>query len=215
MPGFSKLVGSSWAEPTTHTQPVHILNHKLKLTARKLRAWSKGLFSDHKQQLIMGLDVILQLDIAQDFRTLTTEEKSLRAALKRRVMGLAVLERTRKRQASRINFLREGDANTKFFHLRVNSRRRKNTIQRLKRNEGWASSHTEKAQLIHEHFSGVLGAPPGRSLDFNWEVLDPSVEDLDALGLPFSEDEIHQTILTLPHDKAPGPDGFTVEFFRA
>jgi exonuclease III len=128
MPGFRELVTNTWNAPTTHSQPVHVLNHKLKLTAKKLRAWSKGLFSDHKQQLIMGLDIILQLDIAQESRTLSPEEKSLRAALKHRVMGLAVLERTRKRQASRIIFLREGDANTKFFYLRVNSRRRKNTI---------------------------------------------------------------------------------------
>ncbi|KAK1692230.1 hypothetical protein QYE76_008927 [Lolium multiflorum] len=89
------------------------------------------------------------------------------------------------------------------------------STHRLKRNEGWASSHADKAQIIDEHFSGVLGAPPPRSLDFNWEILDPSVEDLVALGLPFSEVEIHQTILSLPPDKAPGPDGFTFEFFRA
>jgi hypothetical protein len=130
-------------------------------------------------------------------------------------MGLAVLERTRKRQASRISYLREGDANTKFFHLRVNSRRRKNTIHRLQRNAGWATSHDEKAQLIHDHFSAILGNPPPRSLDFNWAAIQPSVEALDDLGIPFSEDEILATIRALPADKAPGPDGFTVEFFRA
>jgi hypothetical protein len=36
----------------------------MKATAKKLKTWSKGLFSDHKLQLIMGLDVILQLDVA-------------------------------------------------------------------------------------------------------------------------------------------------------
>jgi hypothetical protein len=59
MPGFMDLIGQVWSEPSSHTQPVHILHHKLKHTAKKLRTWSKGLFSGHKQQLIMGLDIIL------------------------------------------------------------------------------------------------------------------------------------------------------------
>jgi hypothetical protein len=130
-------------------------------------------------------------------------------------MGLAVLERARKRQASRINYLREGDANTKFFRLRVNARRRKNLIQRLKKNDGWVTSHAEKEQHIHNHFSLVLGVAAPRPLDLNWEVLDPVIEDLEDLGLPFSEDEISHAISDMPADKAPGPDGFTINFIRA
>ena len=48
MPGFKEVVADAWNAPTSHTQPAHILNHKLKITAKKLRAWSKGLFSNHK-----------------------------------------------------------------------------------------------------------------------------------------------------------------------
>jgi hypothetical protein len=40
----------------------------------------------------MDLDVILQLDVAQESRTLSPEERGLRADLKRRVKGLAALE---------------------------------------------------------------------------------------------------------------------------
>ena len=41
-------------------------------------------------------------------------------------MGLAMAEKARKRQASRIINMKEGDANTRFFHLKMNSRKRKN-----------------------------------------------------------------------------------------
>ena len=215
MPGFHDVVSAAWAEPTTHTQPVHVFNHKMKLTARKLRAWSKGLFSDHKLQFIMALDVILQLDIAQDHRPLSDEEMSLRAGLKRRVLGLAVLERTRKRQASRITYLKEGDANTKFFHIRVNSRRRKNNIHRLRKNDGWVSSHEDKASLIFEHFSHAMGPPHTRTLDLDWGAINPSVGNLEDLALPFSIDEIEHAIEEMSHDKAPGPDGFTSAFFSS
>ena len=101
--------------------------------------------------------VILRLDVAQETRELSAGEIELRARLKRRVIGLAVIERSRKKQCSRIRNLKEGDANTKFFHLRVNARRRKNHIHRLKHNNGWITGHSEKEEIIFEHFSSALG----------------------------------------------------------
>lgn len=76
----------------------------------------------------MALNLILRLDTAQESRRLSPEEAKLRSILKKRVIGLAVIERSRKRQASRVKFLKEGDANTKFFHLKINARRMKNFI---------------------------------------------------------------------------------------
>jgi hypothetical protein len=63
----------------------------------------------------MAMDVVHQLDIAQETRELTNAEFHLRRKLKQRIMGLAVIEGACKRQASRIVNLREGNANMKFF----------------------------------------------------------------------------------------------------
>lgn len=60
----------------------------------------------------MALDVIQRLDAAQEQRTLTSAEHRLRAGLKRRLLGLATIEHARKRQASCITNIKEGDANT-------------------------------------------------------------------------------------------------------
>ena len=81
--------------------------------------------------MFMALEVIKRLDIAQESRGLSDAKLALRHGLKRRVVGLVVIERARKKQASRITNLREGDANTKFFHQKVIARRRKNIIQCL------------------------------------------------------------------------------------
>ncbi|XP_024314534.1 uncharacterized protein LOC112270714 [Brachypodium distachyon] len=156
---------------------VHIVNHKLKLTASRLRSWSKFLFSHSKLLLLMALDVVFQLDVVQENRSLTPEERGLRSDLKRRILALASLERARKKQFATIAWLKEGDANSKFFHIRANGHRRKNHIQRLRVGNDW--------------------------------------HDLDDLDLPFSEEEILKAIIESPADKAPGPDGFTGNFFRA
>jgi len=77
----------------------------------------------------MALEVILQLDIAQENRGLLSPvESDLRTKLKRRVLGLADIERARTRQALCVINIKLGDTNTKIFHRRVNVRRRKNHI---------------------------------------------------------------------------------------
>jgi hypothetical protein len=79
-----------------------------------------------------ALLVILHFDMAQEKTALSANERDLRVWLKREVIALAVVERARKKQSARIANIKEGDAKTKFFHLRVNARRRKNYIQCLK-----------------------------------------------------------------------------------
>jgi len=87
-------------------------------------------------KLHMALEVILRLDVAQENRSLSLAKFNLRAKLKRRVLGLAVIEIARTRQASRVTNIKLGDANAKYFHRRVNARRRKNHIQRLRKDQG-------------------------------------------------------------------------------
>jgi len=50
--------------------------------------------------------------------------------------------------------------------------------------------------------------------DFNWDALGLPSVNLAALDDPFSEHEVLTAIKQLPHDKAPGPDGFTGCFFK-
>ena len=53
-----------------------------------------------------------------------------------------------------------------------------------------------------------------RPATFHWEALGYQPHDLSSLEAPFSQDEIKDTIQSMPGDKAPGPDGFTGFFFK-
>jgi len=120
--GFLDEVHTVWQKPSPHSQPIRILHHKLSCTARHLRKWSQSILSDAKKKLFMALEVIKRLDIAQESMALSDAVLTLRRGLKRRVVGLSVVERASKKQASRITNLKEGDANKKFFHQKVNAR---------------------------------------------------------------------------------------------
>jgi hypothetical protein len=163
----------------------------------------------------MALEVILRLDVVQESRTLSDGERDLRARLKRRIIGLATLERTRKRRASRITNLKEGDANTRYFHLRVNARRRKNHILRLKHNNGWVTEYNQKKNTIHSQFAKIIKRGPLRNQNLNWARIPTPLCVLSDLGAPFWEEDVKAAVDNTACDKASGLDGYSGAFFKA
>jgi hypothetical protein len=103
--------------------------------------------------------------------------------------------------------------NTKFFHSTINSRRRKNYIQRLNQEGVWVTSHEDKEKLVHDYLNATLGAPGSREFDLNWGALNIPHFELTHLGVPFTKEELIEAIRNLPLDKAPGSDGFTGAFY--
>ena len=132
MDGFRDVVMNACSKPqagSTHT----ILNRRLAETAWALRTWSKLLFSNARLQLYIANEVIFRLDVAQESRRLSEEENILQQDLKIRILGLAAIERSRRRQVSRLNFIKAGDACTRFFHLKMAARKRRQYIPSLKK----------------------------------------------------------------------------------
>ncbi|KAM3385248.1 hypothetical protein ACQJBY_009276 [Aegilops geniculata] len=214
-PRFQETVNLAWQRPVNHTCPIIRLKIKLKRAAHDLSIWARSHFSDAKLQFHLACEVILRLDVAQEKRALTPGEFSLRKQLKQRILGLAAIERARKRQASCITWLKEGDARSAFFQAKINSRRRKNFIHSLDVDNAVITAHDEKAAVAHSHFSNLLGRKEDRKCSFNWEMLDMPTVQNEGLDNPFSEDEVWAAILASPADRAPGPDGFSGMFFRA
>jgi exonuclease III len=212
--GFMEVVSRSWCTHCTHQEPFRKLYHKLQATARALRQWSFSTISDAKLQLHMALEIIHRFDIAQELRALSPGEELLRCRLKKRILGLAVIERAWKKQAARLNLIKFGDANTRFFHRRITSRRQKNFIHCLKDHYSSTTTHEGKAAKIQSHFENMLSRPPTPRIDFNRATLGLQHHDLSSLVAPFSEEEIKRAIDLLPIDKALGPDGFTGLFFK-
>jgi hypothetical protein len=168
-----------------------------------------------KEQILLANEVIFQLDKASDRRQLTDDEHWLRSQLKRKVLGLASLERTIARQRSRIAWLQEGDVNTAFFHLHASNRRRRNHIFKLRKGDELVTEQLQMEELAAEHYTELLGEPSRRDFTLNLGMLDLPAVDATALELPLSEEEIWAAVKALPPDKAPGPDGFTARFFQS
>jgi hypothetical protein len=165
------VVNQAWCEQTSHVEPCHVLFQKLRHTMNALMKCCQCIFSDTEVLVHAALLVVLHLDLAQESRVLSSNERDLRARLKKKVIVLAIVERARKKQSARNANIKKGDANTKFFHLSVNARRRKNYIQHIKHNNGWTTDHVAKEQVVHNHFNAVMGRGNACTVDLNWESI--------------------------------------------
>lgn len=162
-----------------------------------------------------GRVVIYELYVAQETRQLSAEELELRRELKANTLGLASLARTIARQKSRYRYLRDGDANTKFFHLQACHRKRKSYIPTLVHEGCTFTSEEAKSEAVFDYYNGLLGTRFHRLHWIDLDRLDLPRLDLHELAAPFTEAEIARIVHKCPSDRAPGPDGYTARFYRS
>ncbi|KAK1660876.1 hypothetical protein QYE76_049035 [Lolium multiflorum] len=213
--GYSTVVEQSWKAPCRLTNHFAVLDCKLRRLAKDLRSWAKNYVGDIKKQMLLGQEIMLRLDTAQETRLLSEEEMKLRSALKSRAVGLAVINRIKAKQRARIKWLKLGDANTKYFHSRATHRRAKNRIQFLHSDAGIATSPPELEETTFHHLHAILGTTVPCTERLDWALLDLPKPDLSDLDRPFTMEELKTAVFDSPPDKSPGPDGFSGGFFRA
>lgn len=121
------------------------------------------------------------------------------------------VEATRRKflhQKARIQWIKKGDANTKFFHNVIKSKRSKNTINAIYDDEG--KLHTKEDEVNAQfltYYKNLLGSPTYSSaniqdiksilskvIDHDWEAF---------LIAPFTCGEIKETLFSLNPNKSP------------
>ena len=212
--GFQEVVANVWASPIPGICPFERLAAKFKGLTIALQSWSQKKVGNVHSQLHQARELLHQLDIAQDFRTLSDLEAWLRRRLKQHCLTLASLQRTIARVRSSISWIQKGDANTAFFHSHARFRKRKNFIAKLQADGNMVFSQEEKEQAVWDFYNGLLGTHAPRTTAIEMSALGLPSHDLSSLDLPFTEEEVWAAIKTLPSDKAPGPDGFTGRFYK-
>jgi hypothetical protein len=190
MDGYLDTVGAAWNSVLQRPCPVEMLSLKFKATAKALQSWSQKRIGHITSQLSLAKEIIHQLDIAQDSRTLQSNELWLRNNLKKHALGLASLLRTVARLRSQIGWLKDGDANTRLFHMHARHRKKKNFIAKLMEGDRIITSHEEKAEAVFDFYSNLIGADSSRDRTINLDGLALPRHELDVLETPFSEEEV-------------------------
>ncbi|WVZ79973.1 hypothetical protein U9M48_027494 [Paspalum notatum var. saurae] len=215
MPGFLDAVKQNWEAPVSSSCPVERVFLKLQRLSKGLQRWSNRKVGNVKMQQAMAKEILHRLETARDSLALSQCEEWLRKKLKLHCLGLASLERTIARLRSRVLYLKEGDANTSFFHQHACYRKKKNFISKLQVKDRLYVSQEEKQDVVADFFEALLGSSEERDFSFDLATFHPQhQQDLSPLDEPFSVEEVWTTIQDLPLDKAPGPNGFTGRFYK-
>jgi hypothetical protein len=127
-------------------------------------------------------------------------------------------EETKWAQRANVKYIQEGGNNTKYFHLIANGKHRKKKIFKLEQDEGTIVGDENLKVYITEYYKKLFGDPDPSSVSLSEDRMNdipqlaPAKNDL--LIANFSLEEIHEAIFQMEHNKAPGPDGFPVEFYQ-
>ena len=120
-------------------------------------------------------------------------------------------------QRSRVQWLQNGDQNTKFFHGVSTQQKRRNFIKGLcDKNGTWQENEEVILGLLIEYYANLFMTSNPRNLERILEGVQPVViEDIRAaLARPFIVEEVECAIKDMASLKVPGPDGMPPLFYQ-
>jgi hypothetical protein len=185
---------------------VEELQAKLLSTAMALKGWGNSSFGAVRTEL-RGLRKKLQeLRMDTGRSDPTYEEKKV----EERIAELGHREEIMWRQRARIQWLAEGDKNTRIFHHKASMRRKKNKIDKLTRADGSVCENVnELEQMAHDFYEDLYKSENTIGIE---EVLSHvprkvNGEMNETLNAAYTEEEVKTTLFQIFPSKAPGPDG--------
>lgn len=213
-PSLKDKIAGWWSEFQVEGNPRYILWKKLQWLKQKLKTWNWETFGSINAKMGGLLEDIKEIYFKGERNWATSEESEKKVDLKLEYKKWSRLEDIRLRQKNKDKWVEEGDNNTRYFHRIVNHRIKLNYISCLK----IVGELQEDPKLIHDHiddfykelyFESFPDRPKLLNIDF-------SIMDEERMGLErtITEEEVTSTLKAMEVNMAPGPDGYTVEFFK-
>eukprot|EP00253_Pinus_taeda_P034910 PITA_34910 len=221
-PDFINKISGWWSE-YLHIQgtSMFLLHKRLKHIKCKLKDWNKKEFGDifeGKKAVENKLQELNQVLISTGFNKVRDEKAN---KLQQEWENFCKQEEIFWRQKSRVQWLKEGEQNTRFFHRSTLTNRAHNRISSIKDEEGHLLSFHEGIEvMLVQHFCGIARETISDREHFIKDLTRHiprlvSREDNLNLNRPVTEEEVSEVLKQMKNGKAPGPDGFNVDFFKA
>ncbi|XP_074312056.1 uncharacterized protein LOC141647665 [Silene latifolia] len=123
-----------------------------------------------------------------------------------------------KNQKAKTDWIRTGDANSKFFHGAIKSRHIQNQVIQIK--ERYGKQCTDPKDVQHsflDYYTRLIGteistAHVNERLVRTGKICESS--HWDILAKPITKEEIKNIVFSIPDNKAPVPDGFSIKFYK-
>jgi hypothetical protein len=212
---FKELVSNAWEEVEVSGWMSFVLKEKLKRLKVAIMEWNGATFRGSEREKQNLIDEISALDLKSETLGLVDDEVVRRKKLFDVLWHILKSIDAMTFQRSRSKWLKEEDTNSKFFHICINSRQRRNKVVALNTPNGWVEGpvHVKAAVVAYfrNHFANEVWCRP--NLD---GVLFPQLarDKVERLTEVFTLDEISEVVMGCDGSKSPGPDGFNFAFIK-
>eukprot|EP00253_Pinus_taeda_P018086 PITA_18086 len=217
--GFIETVQEAW-RMEVNGSPSFVWEQKLKNVKTALKAWIKNSMQSPNRQRKEAVTQLegIQFDMEDTAPSITELAKEKSA--QKNVYCSFRKEEEYWRLKSRSLWLKSGDKNTSYFHRQCRARLSRNHIAEITSSSGQVyKGFAQIQEAATHHFRNLLSAERNGEEEDEAEFLSviPSLvseEDNVSLMSPATEEEITNIVWSMDPDKAPGPDGFSIHFYR-
>jgi hypothetical protein len=143
---FKVFVEEVWRYQPCEGWMGFILKNKLKGPKAKLKDWNKEIYGAMDTKILLLVEEIKEMDLRGEEGRLSDSDVVHRKHRFSELWHLLKCKEASIVQRSRSRWLREGDANSTYFHNLMNSRGKRNSIRALELEGGW----TEEPALIRQ-----------------------------------------------------------------
>jgi len=209
-PKFMELFRKEWLQ--LHQIP---LEQKLKAMKKPLRKWNKEVFGIIDIKLKTLQEELSKLDRKEQFQQPQEADVHRRRAIQSQLwLWMARRERYWK-QMSRSKVLKEGDRNTKYFHLMATMRRKRKMIDAIVVDGIEYVDPRKVRKAIVDYFKGQYSRRPAGSFDIgNLGLATLTENQRQHLSAVVSKEEIKEALLSCDPSRAPGYDGFNIKCIK-
>lgn len=212
-----QIIQKCWAPNHRSTQQLTsaaALAKALKRTRYDLKNWASKRSPAHLREAA-AKQIINLIDLKEEARTLSNAEKRLRFVVSDTLHSAIAEKIAFWKQRGKVRAAIDGEENTQYFHAAASQRLRKNTITSLLTDGTEFHSHAQKATILKDHFTALIGSAPHTYWPFDPKKYYPqTLPQLNSLDSPFTLDEIKNAFLQMNPLASPGPDGFGPLFYK-
>ncbi|XP_042492252.1 uncharacterized protein LOC122071862 [Macadamia integrifolia] len=213
---FDNVIQDVWNQEISGN-PIFILSQKLKRVKLYIKPWARKNFPNIDNEVKKASDHLNSVHQEIEAIGMSDDHFGREADAKTALLKATQLQDNLWAQKAKQRWMKDGDKNSKFFHLSVKMQRARNQIHTLQNADGeWMNDQQQLSSYIvnyYEEFHGLsLTSPHPELLDCIPCII--SGDDALYLEAEPSSEEIKKAVWELDPDSSPGPDSFSGKFFR-